>query len=210
MARIIAERHDAIAALGECFREHGYAGASLAVISRRTGLGKGSLYHFFPRGKDEMLEAVLADIDGWFVEHVFKPLRTRPDAPAAISSMFDAVDAYFQSGRRVCLVGALALGDARDRFSGRIAPYFQAWIDALAAALVRAGHDFPDAIGRAEEIVGDIQGAIVLSRALGLDEPFRRAMRRLRLRALVEPAPSERSRGAPGRDRGVLGKDRAS
>lgn len=40
------------------FRDHGYEGASLADLSRATKLGKSSLYHHFPRGKEQMAEAV--------------------------------------------------------------------------------------------------------------------------------------------------------
>ena len=41
------------------FQDHGYEGASLADLSRATGLGKSSLYHHFPGGKEQMAEAVL-------------------------------------------------------------------------------------------------------------------------------------------------------
>ena len=58
MPGTVAERADALPALGEVFREHGFEGASLALIGERTGLGKGSLYHFFPGGKEEMAAAV--------------------------------------------------------------------------------------------------------------------------------------------------------
>ena len=57
MARMVAERADTLPGLAEAFREHGYAGASLSVIGEATGLGRGSLYHFFPGGKREMAEA---------------------------------------------------------------------------------------------------------------------------------------------------------
>ncbi|WP_164094666.1 TetR family transcriptional regulator, partial [Serratia marcescens] len=59
MAPRPAGRAALIPILGEVFREHGYEGASLAVIGARTGLGKGSLYHAFPGGKEEMASAVL-------------------------------------------------------------------------------------------------------------------------------------------------------
>ena len=58
MAKMIHERGDVLPALTEVFRTHGYEGASLALISRHTGLGKGSLYHFFPGGKEEMAAEV--------------------------------------------------------------------------------------------------------------------------------------------------------
>ena len=74
MARSVAERSDTLPALAEVFRGHGYEGASLAIISNATGLGKGSLYHFFPGGKAEMVSAVLAEIDRWFEDKIFAVL----------------------------------------------------------------------------------------------------------------------------------------
>lgn len=181
MAKAVSARSDAVRLLAETFREHGFEGASLAAISKATGLGKGSLYHFFPAGKEEMAVAVLKEIDAWFEGHVFAPLAS--DDPAAIEAMFDATVSYFQSGRRVCLLGAFALGDCRDRFGARIAAYFQRWIEALAVALARRGFGEKKARARAEEIVSGIQGAIVLARALNDDASFERLIRRLRKRA---------------------------
>ena len=66
MARTIAERPDAVLALANTFRLHGFEGASLSVISAETGLGKGSLYNFFPGGKEEMARAVLDEVNTWF------------------------------------------------------------------------------------------------------------------------------------------------
>ncbi len=180
MSRKPVERGDLPPLLAEVFRKHGYEGASLALISEATGLGKGSLYNFFPGGKEEMAAAVLADVDAWFEGNVFAPLRDKADAETAISGMLDAVDAYFRSGRRICLVGAFALDDARSRFAERIRGYFASWVDALAAALARAGRK--DAAALAEEAVSLIQGAIVLSRALGDTGTFDRTIRGLRKR----------------------------
>ncbi len=50
-----------------------YGGASLAAISQHTGLGKGSLYNFFPGGKEEMAEAVLEQVAIWFQDEVYRP-----------------------------------------------------------------------------------------------------------------------------------------
>lgn len=187
MPRVVTERADTLPALAEVFREHGYEGASLALIGKATGLGKGSLYHFFPGGKAEMAAAVLAEIDAWFEREVFAPLD-RTTAPAdGITAMFGSVDAYFRSGRRVCLVGAFALGDARDRFARQVQSYFSRWVETLATALARDGHDMATARGLAEQTVAGIQGAIVLARALDDPGHFTRALGRLRA-ALREPA----------------------
>jgi len=172
VARVIAERDDVIPMLAEVFRTYGFEGASLARISEGTKLGKGSIYHFFPGGKEEMAEAVLAQVDAWFKHHVFEPLNEAADAMEGIRAMFDDVGRYFLSGRRVCLVGVFALGSERDRFSNRVRDYFAAWIDALAAALVRTGRTPQEAQALAREVVGGIQGALVLARALNQTEIF--------------------------------------
>ncbi|WP_234050254.1 MULTISPECIES: TetR/AcrR family transcriptional regulator [unclassified Xanthobacter] len=185
MARIVMERADVLPMLGEVFREHGFEGASLAAITARTGLGKGSLYHFFPGGKEEMAAAVLAEIDSWFETHVFAPLREGEDAPAAIRDMLGKVDAYFRSGRRVCLVGVFALSDTRDRFSDKVQGYFAAWRDALTGALRRAGLADAEAAERAEDGVLAIQGALTLARALHDPDVFTRTLKRLERRLLA-------------------------
>jgi TetR/AcrR family transcriptional regulator, lmrAB and yxaGH operons repressor len=185
MARVIAERANAIAGLAEIFREYGYEGASLSLITRATGLGKGSLYHFFPGGKAEMLAAVLADIDAWFEVGLFIPLEREGDAAVALTAMFETVSAYFQSGRRICLVGVVGLGTLRDDFAKPVASYFSRWIEALAGALRRGGVAAPQARELGENAVAGIQGAIVLSRALNDPEVFVRVLMQLRARLLA-------------------------
>jgi len=179
----MTQRAAAIPALAEAFREHGYEGASLATLCAATGLGKGSLYNFFPGGKEEMAAAVLADVDAWFTGSVFEPLRTAANRdPGAIGDMFDAVTAYFRSGRRICLQGAFALGRERDLFATTIAGYFDRWIAALAAALHGTGRGEQAARLAAVETVAAIQGAIVLSRALDNPEIFQQVIDRARVR----------------------------
>jgi TetR/AcrR family transcriptional regulator, lmrAB and yxaGH operons repressor len=179
----MTERSAAVPALAEAFREHGFEGASLAQLCEATGLGKGSLYHFFPGGKEEMAAAVLADVDAWFAGAIFEPLRRAPSGdPGAISAMFDAVADYFRSGRRICLPGAFALGRERDRFADVIGSYFEQWITALAAALRSGGQGEQTARASAIEVVAAIQGAIVLSRALDQPEIFMQVIDRQRAR----------------------------
>jgi AcrR family transcriptional regulator len=182
MRRIAPDREGLLAILAEVFREHGYEGASLALIGEATGLGKGSLYHFFPGGKEEMATAVIAHIDGWFETNVFAPLRDRIDPRAGIERMLEATDLYFRSGRRVCLIGAFALDDSRDLFAKEIRSYFGRWVAHLADALSRIGHSAAKAGDLAEETVAAIQGALTLARAFDETAVFARALLRARAR----------------------------
>lgn len=179
MVRMVMERPDAVRLLGEVFRRYGFDGASIARITEQTKMGKGSLYHFFPGGKEEMAAAVLAEIRAWFEAQVFAPLESLPPAEA-LEAMFAAVEAYFRSGRRICLVGAFALEETRDRFAAEVGGYFSRWLEALSSALRRGGVPAAEADLLARRMVSGIQGGIVLARALDSEGPFAEALEDLR------------------------------
>ena len=178
-------RAEAVAALAEVFRTHGYEGASLSLIAQATGLGKGSLYNYFPGGKEEMAQAVLEQVDGWFRQQVFAPLRQAAEPRAGIRDMLRAVDRYFHSGGRVCLIGVFALGEARSRFAAQVQGYFAEWVEVLAEALRRGGLAAAPARALAEDAVAAIQGALVLARAADETALFGRILRRQEQRLLA-------------------------
>lgn len=187
MPRKSAERKVILRALGEVFRAHGYEGASLKLITEATGLGKGSLYHLFPGGKQQMAEEVLADIDGWFEQNIYLPLRSADDPPRAIAAMIAGVDGYFDSGDRICLVGLVALGAARDNFAEAVDGYFARWHQALVALLRKSGLSNAQAQRRSEDALLTIQGALVLARARNDTKIFRRALTDVTARLLAAP-----------------------
>jgi TetR/AcrR family transcriptional repressor of lmrAB and yxaGH operons len=185
VAKTVSARNDILPLLAEVFRAHGYEGATLTLISEATGLGKGSLYHFFPGGKQQMAAEVLAEIDGWFEANVFAPLRESREPRRAVIAMIDNVDAYFHSGRRICLVGLIALGSSRDMFVDQVKGCFVDWKEALAGTLRRTGLSASVAKLRAEEALVAIQGALILARAEDDPGVFRRAIANLKTRLLA-------------------------
>jgi len=181
----VSARVEVVSKLREVFRENGYEGTSLSEITEQTGLGKSSLYHHFPDGKTEMAEAVLDDIDEWFEVYVFKPLRECEDTITGVKFMFKQVNHYFDSGNRICLIGAFALDNTRDQFHNKIKNYFKAWVDALAVALKRKCITQSEAKTLAEDAVITIQGALVLARSQADAKIFTRTLKRLEKRMLA-------------------------
>jgi len=186
MAKPVADRADLLPQLAEVFRGHGYEGTTLALISEATGLGKGSLYHFFPDGKAQMAAEVLAEIDHWFEVNIFAPLRKAKDPVDAIADMTAGVDRYFRSGQRMCLVGVIALGASRDIFATQVHGYFSRWNDALAQTLRRAGLTANVARRRSADALLTIQGALVLARALDDTKLFTQALADMKARLLTK------------------------
>lgn len=168
MARLVAEKSDVIPVISELFRKYGFEGTSISHILEATRLGRSSIYHFFPGGKDEMAETVLENVDQWFEENMFQPLENSNSAQAsvlAIEDMLKNVTAYFKSGQRICLVGAFALEETRSKFEEQLSSYFERWIDVLASNFEKIGLSKADANSKSVHFVSSIQGAIVVSRA---------------------------------------------
>jgi TetR/AcrR family transcriptional regulator, lmrAB and yxaGH operons repressor len=172
-------REEVVERLMRVVRRHGYDGASLAELSKATGLGKSSLYHYFPEGKDDMVRAVLEHLESQLRDTVFEPLR-RPGPPRRrVEDMVATIDAFYRGGREACVLGNLVLGTSRSRFRGKLEAIFDEWIDALAGALTDAGLPKSVARGRAEDAVMRVEGALILSGAKNDASLFGRAVKQL-------------------------------
>ncbi|GAA1593183.1 TetR/AcrR family transcriptional regulator [Actinoplanes couchii] len=172
MARTVLDRSDVVRALAGVFRKRGFEAGSLSVIQQQTGVGRGSLYHFFPNGKTDMAAAVLQQVSDWFEDRIFTPLRLARNAGEAIEAMSREVAEYFTSRERVCLFAAMTLGEEQDTFADEVRSYFTDWVDALAAALRTGGLPPLEAADRAVDAVAAIQGGLILARAYGDDATF--------------------------------------
>jgi AcrR family transcriptional regulator len=175
----LLSRDEVVERLMRVVRRHGYDGASLAELSKATGLGKSSLYHHFPDGKDDMVRAVLDHLERELQEAVFEPLRRPGPARRRVEEMVKTLDDYYRGGREACVLGNLVLGTSRTRFRSQLRAIFDEWIDALAVALADAGLSKSVARTRAEDAVMRIEGALIL--AGGMDDValFGRALKQL-------------------------------
>ena len=169
----------------ETFRRDGYDGASLAALSAATGLGKSSLYHWFPGGKEDMANQVLDRVDGWMAREIVEPLAGPGAVGERLDRMLDTLSAFYADGTRACILGRMCASVSRDRFQPRLERLFGAWIGALAGLLSEAGLGPAEARERAEDLVIRIQGALVLADGLGDRAPFRRVVKRLRSELLA-------------------------
>lgn len=179
MPPALLSRDEVIEKLMLVVRRSGYDGASLAELSKATGLGKSSLYHYFPDGKDDMVRAVLDHLETQLRDSVFTPLRTPGPARRRVEAMVRTIDEYYRGGREACVLGNLVLGTSRTRFRRQLQAIFDEWIDALAGALVDAGLSRSLARARAEDAVIRIEGALVLAGAMGDVSLFARSLKQM-------------------------------
>ncbi|SDF04345.1 TetR/AcrR family transcriptional regulator [Thalassobaculum litoreum] len=176
MPRPAAPREEIVDRLGDVFRRHGYGGASLKLLSDATGLGRSSLYHYFPNGKEDMALAVLDSAERWMGDEVVPILESAASPQEKVRAVVAALDRFYLGGRRSCLLELFAIGDAREVFGPRVSQRLANLRSALAGIAREAGHPPDDATRRAEDAMIAIHGGLVVSRGLGDTTPFRRVL----------------------------------
>ena len=160
-------RDEIVHRLREAFRAYGYEGATVARLTEATGLGRGSLYHHFPGGKEQMAEVVLDYVAMWFDRSVFAPLRDEADPVRAVTAMIANLENFYRGGEASCLAGSLALGEAKEAFAAAVRRIFEQFIAELTALGVRVGRTPAEARRAATDAVVRIEGALVVSRGTG-------------------------------------------
>jgi TetR/AcrR family transcriptional regulator, lmrAB and yxaGH operons repressor len=179
MSAALLPREEVVERLMLVVRRYGYDGASLTELSKATGLGKSSLYHYFPAGKDDMVRAALDHLQSQLRAVLFTPLRAPGSAKRRVDTMVRTLDTLYRGGHEACVLGNLVLGTSRARFRNQLRAIFDEWIDALATALVDSGLSRAVARVRAEDAVMRVQGALVLVGAMDDVSLFSRTIKQL-------------------------------
>jgi len=169
-------RTELVIKLYELFRQRGFEGVSIGDISAATGLGRSSLYHHFPGGKEEMAEAVVAFTRAALERDVFAPLRSDGDAAARIGAMLAAVSRIYSGGATPCVLAALLSTTTDSPLARGAARIFADWKDVIAATVEELGVRPDEAQRRARAALSLLQGALVITRALKDPVAFREAI----------------------------------
>ncbi len=168
-----------ISILDDVFRRLGYEGATLAQLSAACGLGKASLYHHFPGGKDEMAHVLLrravAELNSLAYRHLDRPAPWNQ----RLAGFVEGFAVYCAGGTRNCLVAELTATAARVKFENEIQQQTTEWLRKLTAAFSETGVADKRARRRARELLSTLYGALVLARLLNDPKPFRQTIRRL-------------------------------
>jgi TetR/AcrR family transcriptional regulator, lmrAB and yxaGH operons repressor len=179
MAAPLLPREEVVDRLLAVFRRLGYEGASLSELSKATGLGRSSLYHYFPGGKEDMARATLERLGEWVDLHLLQPLRSSGTPEERLDRVKVELDVLYASGQNACLLGTLVHGESRHLFQAQLRASFTALIEAFADLVIETGVDPLIAKQRSEDAVMRIQGALILSGGLDDSEPFRRVIAHL-------------------------------
>jgi AcrR family transcriptional regulator len=144
---------------------NGLQGTSFSEVLELTGAPRGSVYHHFPQGKDQLVTAAvqlagsraLAAVDEWSG-------RTPVQVTEAFLDLWRSVlvRSHLRAG---CAVLAVTVATDSPDLLGAAADVFRAWRTKLASVFEEGGLGPAHAAGFAATLVAASEGAVVLSRA---------------------------------------------
>lgn len=154
----------------DIFRKFGYHGTTLSIISLETGLGRSSIYHHFPGGKDAMALASIAYIEKQFETDVFARLKTARGDMRIMDEIKGFLQTFYGEGKIGCLLAAFGSGDTPEPIRARVSSVFESWIDALAFFYEQADPAGEEKRLIAADKIANIQGALIISSVTGKQE----------------------------------------
>jgi AcrR family transcriptional regulator len=185
MPAALMSKEEVLSRLMGTFREQGFEGASLADLSQATGLGRSSLYHYFPGGKDEMVTSVLAHLDSILEKALYAPLVTKASPKKKLDAMLAVVGEFYEGGTKACLLERLCASAGRPVIGQPLRRSFGVWLTAFETLGVDAGIARALARSRAEDALARIEGALVVVAGTGKIDVFARALDDVRRTFLV-------------------------
>ena len=186
----------------ELFRRQGFAGTGVKQILAEASAPFGSLYHFFPGGKEQLGAEVIRFsgalygqlIDAFFLPGA-DPVRATEDFFAGAAQTLLETD--YADACPIATV-ALEVSSTSEPMREACAQVFASWIDAAAARLSESGVPPRRSRALAVSMLASLEGAFVLARALRSTEPLASAGEAAAAAvrdALPQPRARARARG---------------
>jgi AcrR family transcriptional regulator len=159
----------------ELFRRQGFAGTGVKQIVAAASAPFGSLYHFFPGGKEQLGEETIrfsGAIYGQLIDAFYKPGR---DPVVATRAFFAAAAQTLRETdyADACPIATIALeaSSTSEPLRAACADVFDSWIDSASARFCDEGVPRKRARALALSMLCSLEGAFVLARALRSTEP---------------------------------------
>jgi AcrR family transcriptional regulator len=168
-AKAIDTRQRLLSAGERLFRTQGYAGTGLKQLTEAAGAPWGSLYHFFPGGKEQLGAEVLRYAGALYGRGITATFEHFTDPAEAAERMFLGEASVLSSSdyRDGCPIASVTLDVASvsEELRAACAEAFAGWLEAIASGLRAAGAPDETAKALAGFILSTLEGGIVLARA---------------------------------------------
>jgi TetR/AcrR family transcriptional repressor of lmrAB and yxaGH operons len=178
-------RDQIIEATADLLETQGYRATGLNQIVEESGAPKGSLYYYFPGGKEQFSTEAINKVAQEIVERIRSSLVAIEDPGEAVEAFVRKVAQHveassFLKGGPITGV-ALEAVTTSERLNEACRETYELWQSAFAEKLAQSGFSPARSARLAGLIIASIEGAIVLSRTNRSIVPLERIAAELRL-----------------------------
>lgn len=161
----------------ELFRRQGYAGTGIKQILADANAPFGSLYHFFPGGKEQLGAETIRSSGQLYLELFATIAAQAPDVPTAVADFFaGAADTLVATDYAdACPIATVALevASTNEQLRQASADVFDSWISGATEYFVAGGIARVQARELALSMLCLLEGAFVFCRAMRSTEALR-------------------------------------
>lgn len=161
-------RYKIVATTSRLLERQGYHATGLNQIVKESGTPRGSLYYYFPDGKEELAVEAVTQRMSQMADHTRRVLSEIDDAAEAIHALFIEIANGME--KQACGTGApiaavaLEASNSSEPLRQACATGYQGLEDIFAAKLVMSGYSSEKAGSLAATINASIEGAMIMSR----------------------------------------------
>jgi len=160
----------------ELFRRQGYTGTGVKQIVAAANAPFGSLYHFFPGGKEQLGAEVIRSSGALYVQ-LFATIALRaPDLLTAVGDFFSGaaetlVETDYADACPIATV-ALEVASTSEPLREATADVFDSWLEGATEYFAASGIPRERARALAFTMLSLLEGAFIFCRALRTTEPL--------------------------------------
>jgi len=176
MANAALHKDNLVRTAMRLFRQQGYASSGLQQILTESGAPKGSLYHYFPGGKEELGKAAVL-LAGQLMGEMLSDLAAKHEKLAAFVDAYCCVmarwmeESEFRSG---CPIATTMLETAPHSplLTEAGVQVLDHWISIIVPVFVRSGLSMHDARLKSQLLIASMEGALLLARVRQQSDPI--------------------------------------
>lgn len=156
----------------ELFRKQGYYGTSLSQIMKNTQTQKGTIYHYFPNGKEQLALEAIEQTGKMREEFIQDHFSKEDDAALAIynhinelgNHSIELLDYYHSNHMNISLVSLSSeVWSSNDTLRKACLDVYLKWQELYYDKLIACGFDEETAKSLSITIQSSIEGAFILS-----------------------------------------------
>jgi TetR/AcrR family transcriptional regulator, lmrAB and yxaGH operons repressor len=166
-------RVDMVVSAAALIGSRGLNATSFAEVLAESGAPRGSIYHHFPKGKEQLTNEAIELVSDRLLAYVRSgPSDTPEHVLAHFADLWRRV-VVASNGAAGCAVAGVAV-DTNDEpvVMDHVRDIFRSWVNEVAGQLERAGMSPAQSVALARTALAAMEGALILCRAEGSVDPL--------------------------------------